>query len=235
MASPETKRKLPYLPPEILTKIFAEASNHRDYSEFVQLWTQCRHASSVFKSEIKRTLIHQHLKKPTIYVRLMPILSALVFGPAEETGEISEYECIDLVHNSEISPLPLKFYQLSPNQNEITFRYQDYPGHEVSGEWPKFDHLSGKVMLRPHTMFMHTTAQHLPAQVEWVNRNGQVTLSLTFGWKQLFSMFIVRDARTYEQFFMSRRLFPFNPPCRGRFGDGTARMCLGHGHAWDTM
>ncbi|KAK0511837.1 hypothetical protein JMJ35_005687 [Cladonia borealis] len=232
MASPETKRKLPYLPPEILTKIFAEASNHRDYSEFVQLWTQCRHASSVFKSEIERTLIHQHLKKPTIHVKLMPILSALVFGPAEEAREISEYEYIDLVHSSDIS-LPLEFHQLSPNENEITFKYQRYRWE--GEEWPDFDHLSGKVMLRPHTIFMHTTLQHLPAQTEWVNRDGKVTLSLTFDWKQLFSMFIARDARTYKKFFTSPRFFVFDPPCRGRFGDETARMCTGHGGEWDMV
>ena len=161
----------------------------------------------------------------------MPILSALVFGPAYETGEMSEYECIDLVHSSEISPLPLKFYHLSPNENEITFRYQGFTRGE---EWPKPDHLSGKLMLRP-SVSKNTTAQHLPAQAEWVNRNEKVSLSLTFDWKQLFCMFIARDARTYEQFFMSRRLFPFNPPCRGRFGNGTVRLCMGHGHAWDMM
>ena len=233
MTSAETKTKLHYLPPEILTKIFAKASNHRDYREFVQLWTQCRRASSVFKREIERTLIHQHLRKPTMHVSLMPILSALVFGPAYEMGEMSEHECIDLVHSSEISSLLLKFHQLSPNENEITYRYQRclWEGEE----WPDFDHLSGRLMLRPSTMSMHTTLQHLPVQAEWVNRNEKVSLSLTFDWKQLFCMFMARDARTYEQFFMSRRLFPFNPPCRGRFGNGTVRLCMGHGHAWDMM
>ena len=93
----------------------------------------------------------------------MPILSALVFGPAYETGEMSEYECIYLVHSSEISSLLLKFHQLSPNENEITFRYQRYLCE--GEEWPYFDHLSGKVMLRP-SMYKNTTAQHLPTQAE---------------------------------------------------------------------
>ena len=185
----------------------------------------------MFKRETGRTLIHQHLKKPTIHVNLIPIISALVCGPAYETGEMSEYECIDLVHSSEISSLLLKFHQLSPNENEITFRYQRYLWE--GEEWPDFDHLSGKVMLRP-SMSKNTTTQHLPVQAKWVNRDGRVTLSLTFDWKQLFCMFIARDAKTYKNFFTSR-YFLFTLPCRGRCKDGTARKCLGHGHAWDKL
>ncbi len=231
MASPDIQRKLPYLPPETWSKILAEVSYHRDFREFVHLWTQYRRVSSVFKSEIERTLIHQHQNKPTIYLRLIPMLSALFSQAlakstnmsAEEMTETDEYEYIEIAHSSD--PLvPLRFYQLSPNENEITFRYQNL---SIEEEWPKAEHLYGKVMLRPHAMLMHTTLQHLPAQVEWVNRNEQVTLSLTFDWKQLFSMFIARDAHTYNQYFSYRR-FPFAPPCRGQFSDGTVRMCMEH-------
>lgn len=184
MASPDTQRKLPYLPPETWSKILAELSYHRYFRDFVHLWNQYRRVSSVFKSEIERTLIHHHLKEPTIYLKLIPMLSAL-FSQAlakstktspEEMMETDEYEHIEFAHGSDIMG-SLKLYQLSPNENEITFRYQDL---SIEEEWPKFEHLYGKLMLRPHSMLMHTTLQHLPAQVEWVKRNEQVTLSLTF-------------------------------------------------------
>ncbi len=83
-------------------------------------------------------------------------------------------------------------------------------------------------MIRPLAMWTHPTLQHLPAQVEWINRNERVTLSLTFDWRQLFSMFIARDDATYNQYF-SRKQFVFGPPCRWRVADGTARKCMEHG------
>ena len=229
MASPHTERTLPYLPREIWSKILAEVSYHRDFRELAYVWTQYRRVSSVFKSEIERTLIQQHLKRPTIYVKLLPMLSALIFNSTktspEEMIETDGYEHIELVHSCDVL-VPLRFHQLSANENEITFRY-----HHIDAEpdgWPNFEHLSDEVMLRPFSMFMHSTLQHLPVQVEWVNRNEQVTLSLTFDWKQLFSMFITRETLTYNQYFVYGR-FRFAPPCRWRYVDGTARMCMEHG------
>ena len=135
------------------------------------------------------------------------------------------YGVVELAHSSVVW-LPLRFQQLSPNENEITFRYEEVSTE--SDEWPKLENLSGKVMLRPLTMLMHTTCQHLPVQSEWVNRNEQVTLTLTFDWKQLFSMFIARDSHTHILYFIYRR-FHFGHPCRWPSGlDGTVRMCREH-------
>ena len=233
MASPETESKLPYLPPEIWSKIFAEVSNHSDYTEFVRLWTQHRRVSSAFKSEIERTLIHQYLKKPIINVQLMPMLSALgaqrvecTDTSAEKKMGIDDCEDIEEAHRSEILVI-LKFHQLSPNENEITFKYQDPCTRPV--DWSKLEHLNGTVMLRPLKLLMNTTIQNLPAQVEWlIHSEGRLSLSLTFDWKQFFSMFIVRDAQTYNQYFVDRRL-TFACLCRGRLKDGTLEMCRGHG------
>ena len=233
MASPDIERKLPYLPPETWCRIIAEVSKHHDYREFVHLWTQYRHVSSVFKSEIEKTLIDQHIKKPTIHLDLFAVLSNLFNQELVKTGKMSEeemmepdiYGVLELAHGSVVW-LPCRFHQLSPNEKEITFRYQD-DSAEIY-EWPKFEYLSGKVMLRPAVMLMHTTCQHLPVQIEWVNRNERITLSLTFDWKQLFSMFIARDSNAHSRYFTYRR-FHFGRPCRWPSGDdGTVRMCREH-------
>ena len=233
MASPETESKLPYLPPEIWSKIFAEVSNHSDYTEFVRLWTQHRRVSSAFKSEIERTLIHQYLEKPIINVQLMPMLSALSAQGAECTDESAEKrweadgcEAVDQGFQSEIF-VSLKFHQLSPNENEITFKYEAPRTEPV--DWSNLVYYHGTVMLRPLKLLMNTTIQNLPAQVEWlVNSEVRLSLILTFDWKQLFSMFIVRYAQIYNQYFVDRRLI-FASLCRGRLKDGKLEMCRGHG------
>ena len=233
MASPDTERKLPYLPAEIWSKILAEVSKHHNYREFVPVWTQYRHVSSVFKNEIEKTFIDHHLKKPTIYVDPFAVLSDLFNQELVKAGKMSEeemmepdiYGVVELAHSTVVR-LPCKFHQLSPDENETTFRYQDESIE--TDEWPKFEHLSGKVMLRPASLLVHTTCQHLPVQIEWINRNEQVTLSLTFNWKQLFSMFIARDSHTQSQYFVYRR-FHFGRPCRWPSGaDGTVGMCREH-------
>lgn len=233
MASLDTERKLPYLPPETWCKILAEVSKFHDHREFVHLWTQLRHVSSVFKSEIENTLIDQHLKKPTIHIDLFAALSALFNQELVKAGKMSEeemmepdiYGWVELAHSSVVW-LPLRFHQLSSNENDITFRYGGVSTE--SDEWPKFEYLSGKVMLRPLPMSLQTTLQHLPVQIEWVNRNEQVALSLTFDWKQLFSMFIARDHLTYNHYLRYRR-FRFARPCRWPSGDdGTVRLCREH-------
>ena len=184
MAPPDTQRTLPSLSPEMWSNILAEVSHPRDFRKFVHLWTRYRCGSSVFRSEIDRTLIHQHLKAPTIYLKLILMLSALFSQTLakstktspKEMMETGEHEYIELAHGSDMM-VDLRFYQLSPNENEITRIYQDL---SIEEEWPNFEHLYGKVLLRPHSMLMHTIFQHLPTQVEWVNHNEQVTRTLTF-------------------------------------------------------
>lgn len=227
MASPDIERELPYLPPEILSKILPQVSNLQDYGEFVHLWTQYRHVSSVFKSEIEKAIIDQHLKKPAIYIDPFTVLSDLFNQALVKEGKMSEKERMkpELYHSSVVY-LSCKFHQLSPSGKEITFRYQDW-SIETDG-WPEFEYLSGKVMLRQATMWMHPTRQHLPVQIEWINRNKRVTLSLTFDWKQLFSMFVARDYNSHSRYFVYRR-FHFGRPCRWPSGDdGTVRMCTEH-------
>ena len=227
IASPDTERELPYLPPEILSKILPQVSNLHDYREFVHLWTQYRHVSSVFKNEIEKALIDQHLTKPTIYIDILAVLSDLFTQASVKEGELSEEERMkpELYHISVVC-LSCKFHQLSPSGKEITFRYQELSIEEDG--LPKYEYLSGKVMLRPASMWMHTTRQHLPVQIEWINRNKRVTLSLTFDWKQLFSMFVARDCNSHNRYFISRR-FHFGRPCRWPSGDdGTVRMCTEH-------
>ena len=171
MASPGTERKLPSLPAEIWHKIIVEVSKFHDYREFIHLWTQYRHVSSLFKSETEKALIDQHLKKPTIYIDLFAVLSNLFNQELVKSGKISEeqmlepdiYGVVELAH-SPVVWLPCKFHQLSPNEKEITLRYQD--ASLETDEWPKFEYLSGKVMLRPASMLWHTTCRHLPVQIE---------------------------------------------------------------------
>ena len=194
MVSRDIERKLPHLPAEIWSKILAELSIHRDYGEFVHLWTHYRHVSSIFKNEVEKNTISQtnHYSTPTIYLPLSAMLTDLldqeIFKAsnmsAEEMMEKDKWETWELADTG-IGRLPLRFHQLSPNKNEITFIYKDV-SIETDG-WPEFEHLCGKSMIRPLTMWAHPTLQHLPAQVEWINRNERVTLSLTFDWKQLFS------------------------------------------------
>ena len=228
MASPHSERKLPYLPAEIWSKIRAEVSKHDDFREFVALWTQYRRVSSVLKSEIEKTLIDQHLKKPTIYVDPFVAVSHLLNQESFKAGKMSEEEMMepDIYGVPTAVCLALTFYALAPEENEITFQYQ---GESIeTDEWPNLEYLSGRMMLRPNSMLMHTTCQHLPVQIEWINRNEQVTLSLTFDWKQLFSMFIARDSHTHSLYFVYRR-FHFGRPCRWPSGvDGTVRMCREH-------
>ena len=233
MASPDAERKLPSLPPETWCKIIAEVTEYHDYKEFDYLWTQYRHVSSVFKSEIEKTLIDQHLKMAAIYLDLFAVLSDLFNQALVKAGKMSEeermepdiYGVVELAHSSVVW-LPCKFHRLSPNEKEITFRYQD--ASLETNEWPQFEYLAGKVMLRPVSMLWHPTCQHLPVQIEWINRNERVSLSLTFDWKQLFSMFIARDSMAHTRYFGSRR-FHFGRPCRWPSGDdGTVRMCLEH-------
>ena len=227
MASPDTERELPYLPTEIWSMILIEVSKHHDYMEFVHLWTQYRRVSSMFKREIEKTLIDQHLKKPTIYVDLA-VLSILFNQALVKAGKMSEEEMMEPDISGVVTAIcvPLTFHALAPEENEITFRYQDKSTE--TDEWPIWEYLSGRMMLRPKPMLMHTTCQHLPVQIEWVNRNEQVTLSLTFDWKQLFSMFIARDSHTHSRYFVYRR-FHFGRPCRWPSGaEGTVRMCREH-------
>ena len=236
MASPGTERKLPSLPAEIWHKIIAEVSKFHDYGEFIHLWTQYRHVSSVFMSETEKALIDQHLKKPTMYVDLFAVLSALFNQELVKSGKMSEekmlepdiYGVIELAHSSVIW-LPLTFYQLSTTNNkDITFRYEGGDVSPTSDQWPKFSHLSGKVMLQPLEMGLQTTPHHLPVQVEWVNRNEQVALSLTFDWKQLFSMFLIRFHHTYKSYFRYGD-FRFARPCPWPLGDDrTLRLCKVH-------
>lgn len=231
MASPATGRKLPYLPPEIWGKIFAEVSRYHTYKGFVQLWTQYRHMSSVFRSAIEMALIDEHLRKATIQIDLFAVLSNIFLV---KSGKMSEAMMIgpdssrvfDRVRSS-VLWLPLTFQQLSSNNNNyMSFRYQGLSTD--SDEWPKVEHLSGKVMLHPFRMSVHNTVQHLPVQIEWVNRNEHVTLTFTFNWRQLFSMFIARDVQTFRDYFVYRRL-RFAGPCTwSSAGDRTAMRCALH-------
>ncbi len=133
MAPPDIARKLPHLPAETWSKILAELSNHRHYGEFVHLWTHYRRVSSLFKSEIEKNLNRQERKRPTIYLHLTAMLTDLLDQEmfkasgmsAEEMMEIDKREKVELV-DSGVGRLPLRFHQLSPNKNEITFRYQVY-------------------------------------------------------------------------------------------------------------
>ena len=209
-------------------------STCQDYRDFVDLWTRYRHVSSVFKSEIEQALIDQHLKKPAIYIDLFAVLDDLSSQALVKVGKLSEEERMepDIYGSVELAPgsvvrLPCKFHQFSPNKKEITFQYEDESSE--TDEWPTFEYLSGKVMLRTATMSMHTACQHLPVQIEWTNRNERVILSLTFDWKQLFSLFIARDYMAHNRYFLFRR-FHFGRPCRWPSGnDGTVRMCMVHG------